>query len=212
MNFYQTLANQGSYAVLDDAIIADMNAITSYEHRILIAMPSLQDSWFEKTVIYIAEDNEYGTMGLVLNLKHEFDVEKLLNHFDLEIKITEDPILSDPVLVGGPVEMEHGFILHAPEGNWEKSMPLVDNLAMTVSEDLLKAIAEGTGPDRFVACLGFAGWEKGQLAEEMSSNSWLSIPYNDALVFDIPAHDKWRVALGTLGIQPEFLSMEAGHG
>lgn len=189
-----------------------MNSLSSYEHTILIAMPSLEDSWFEKAVIYIVEDNEHGSMGLVLNLPHEFTIEKLLTHFDLDILNQDTELLSQRVLVGGPVEMEHGFILHTPEGYWEKSMPLRDGLAMTVSEDLLKSVAKGQGPDRMLACLGFAGWEKGQLENEVQSNNWLSIPYNDSLIFDIPTHDKWRVALGTLGIQPEFLSMEAGHG
>lgn len=188
-----------------------MNTLTNYEHRILIAMPTLTNSWFEKTIVYIVEDNEFGSMGLVLNLPHEFTLEKLLSHFDLNIFHDDPSLMTKKVMLGGPVDMEHGFILHSPAGDWEKSMPLQDGLAMTVSEDLLKAVAEGKGPDKMLACLGFAGWEKGQLADEIAGNSWLSIPYNERLVFEVPSHDKWRVALGTLGIQPEFLSMEAGH-
>lgn len=185
---------------------------TSLEHHILIAMPNLQDSWFEKTVVYIVEDNEHGSMGLTLNLPHELDVEQLLKYFDLDM-LANLPYLHNRVQLGGPVDMEHGFVLHKDDMvDWQKSMPLQDGLAMTVSEDLLKAIAEGNGPSDFVAFLGFAGWDKGQLADEIQSNSWLSIPYNESLLFDVPNHDKWRVALSTLGISPEFLSMEAGHG
>lgn len=185
---------------------------TSLEHHLLIAMPSLDGTWFEKTLIYIVEDTEDGTMGLTLTQPHAFNVEELLDHFELDLE-PELPYLNDKVLIGGPVDMEHGFVLHEDTGTlWQKSMPLSGGLAMSVSEDLLKAIAKGTGPRRFLTCLGFAGWENGQLADEIKSNSWLTIPYNDSLVFDLPFEDKWKVALKTLGIAPEFLSMEAGHG
>lgn len=183
----------------------------SLEHQILIAMPTLTNSWFDKTVVYIVEDNEYGSMGLTLNLPHSINIEQLLEHFNLVADQSLD-YLNQKVLLGGPVEMEHGFILHKDDNQtWQKSLPLRDNLVMTVSEDFLKALAQGTGPKKFIACLGFAGWEKGQLADEIQGNSWLSIPYNESLLFEVPTHDKWRVALGTLGISPEFLSMEAGH-
>ncbi|BBP42748.1 YqgE/AlgH family protein [Thiosulfativibrio zosterae] len=183
----------------------------SLEHQILIAMPTLTNSWFDKTVVYVVEDNEYGSMGLTLNLPHSFTIENLLEHFTLNADQTL-PYLDQKVLLGGPVEVEHGFILHEDTGqSWQKSLPLQNGLVMSVSEDLLKAIAEGTGPQKFIACLGFAGWEKGQLADEIQGNSWLTIPYNESLLFEVPTHDKWRVALGTLGIAPEFLSMEAGH-
>lgn len=187
-----------------------MNSLNSFQHQILIAMPSLEDTWFEKTVIYIAEDNQYGSMGLVINLPHKLTIAQLLEHFELEISNDSDS-MEDFVLMGGPVDVEHGFILHKSEANWQKSMPLADGLSMTVSEDLLKAIAEGDGPSKFMACLGFAGWEKGQLEQEIQNNSWLTIPYNESLMFDVPIDSRWQVALGTLGISPEHLSLDAGH-
>ncbi|WP_178862117.1 YqgE/AlgH family protein [Thiomicrorhabdus cannonii] len=187
-----------------------MKEIQSLEHHFLIAMPSLDDSWFEKTVIYMVEDNEYGSMGLVLNLPHELTLSQLLEHFELHVEQGLH-YLENTVLMGGPVDMERGFILHTPPGQWKSSMPLQDNLAMTVSEDLLKAFAEGTGPEKFKVCLGFAGWKPGQLAQEIQDNSWLTIPYNQSLLFDTPIETTWEVALGTLGISPEFLTAEAGH-
>lgn len=187
-----------------------MDANYSLEHNFLIAMPSLADSWFEKTVIYMVEDNEYGSMGLVINLPHKLTIQQLLEHFKLEFE-TDNPLLDEIVLMGGPVDMEHGFILHQEIGDWQKSLPLQDNLAMTVSEDLLQAIADNQGPKKLIACLGFAGWEKGQLQQEIQNNSWLTIPYNAALLFDVPIDSKWEVALGTLGISPEHLSLDAGH-
>ncbi len=187
-----------------------MDANYSLEHHFLIAMPSLADSWFEKTVIYMVEDNDFGSMGLVINLPHKLTVQELLEHFKLSVDQT-NPKLDDNVLMGGPVDMEHGFILHHGQSAWQKTLPLQDDLAMTVSEDLLKAIARNEGPKHFIACLGFAGWEKGQLQKEIQENSWLTIPYNQTLLFEVPIDRKWEVALGTLGIAPEHLSIDAGH-
>ena len=187
-----------------------MKEMHSLEHHFLIAMPSLDDSWFEKTVIYIVEDNDLGSMGLVINLPHKLAINDLLEHFDYAVE-GHYHYLDNGVLIGGPVDMERGFILHQPIGNWKSSMTLSDTLAMTVSEDLLKALTHGEGPDDFIICLGFAGWQPGQLAQELNENSWLTIPYNETLLFKTPAESKWAVALSTLGISPEFLSVEAGH-
>ncbi|KDN95681.1 YqgE/AlgH family protein [Hydrogenovibrio marinus] len=187
-----------------------MTSLTSFQHQILIAMPSLENTWFERTVIYMVEDNKHGSMGLVINLPHKLTTAQLLEHFKLEIQ-KDSPMLEEPVLIGGPVDVEHGFILHKSEDCWQKSMALQDGLSMTVSEDLLKAIADGTGPEKFLTCLGFAGWEKGQLQQEIQDNSWLTIPYNESLLFDVPVESRWEVAMGTLGVSPENLSSDAGH-
>lgn len=187
-----------------------MKEMQSLEHHFLISMPTLDDSWFEKTVIYIVEDNELGSMGLVINLPHKLSITDLLEHFDY-MPTDDYPYLRNDVMIGGPVDMERGFILHRPHGKWNSSMTLEDNLAMTVSDDLLQALTRDEGPNDFIVCLGFSGWQPGQLAQELQSNSWLTIPYNEALLFDTPVETKWEVALGTLGISPEFLSMEAGN-
>lgn len=187
-----------------------MKQLHSLEHSFLVAMPSLDNSWFEKTVIYIVEDNEHGSMGLVINLPHKLDVRSLLEH--LEYPYTErNHHLNEPVVMGGPVDLERGFILHQSGGTWKSSISLDDNLNMTVSEDFLEAVSSDEAPDDFVVCLGFAGWEPGQLSEELQDNSWLTIPYNASLLFETPMEQRWEVALGTLGIAPEFLSSEAGH-
>lgn len=188
-----------------------MNQMQSLEHHFLIAMPALENSWFEKTVIYIVEDNQHGTMGLVINLPHKnLNIRELLEHFDLPIHEGSD-YLEDQVLIGGPVDLERGFILHDSQGQWKSSMDLPDNLNMTVSEDFLDALSEDLAPKNFITCLGFSGWEPGQLAQEIQENSWLTIPFNHSLLFETPIDKRWEVALGTLGISPEFLSSEAGH-
>ena len=187
-----------------------MNQMQTLEHNFLVAMPTLENSWFEKTVIYMVEDNKYGSMGLVINLPNKINMSELLDHFSLPHPDNDD-FLEKPVLLGGPVDLERGFILHKGSGNWESSMALPDNLNMTVSEDLLEEVSTNKIPERFTVCLGFAGWEPGQLAEEIQQNSWLTIPYNETLLFETPVETRWQVALGTLGVSPEFLSAEAGH-
>lgn len=187
-----------------------MNQMPSLEHHFLIAMPSLNDSWFEKTVIYILEDNDQGTTGLVINLAHSFNIHELLEHFTLEAD-PDSTFLDQMVLRGGPVDMERGFILHTPAGEWKNSVPLQEGLAMTVSDDFIEALSKNQTPEKFLVCLGFSGWKPGQLAQELQSNSWLTIPYNHSLLFDIPLDTKWEVALETLGVSPEFLTIEAGH-
>ncbi len=187
-----------------------MNQMNSLEHHFLIAMPALENSWFEKTVIYIVEDNQHGAMGLVINLPNKINTIELLEHFDLPIPEGAD-YLEQRVLIGGPVDLERGFILHNGNREWKSSMSLPDNLNMTVSEDFLEALSVGDAPEHFLVCLGFAGWEPGQLANEIQENSWLTIPYNQSLLFETQIEERWQVALGTLGISPEFLSSEAGN-
>lgn len=188
-----------------------MNQLHSLEHHFLIAMPVLENSWFEKTVIYMVEDNEHGSMGLVINIPNKkLVISELLEHFNMPVPDNVD-YLDDDVLIGGPVDLERGFILHDSGGKWKTSMDLPDNISMTVSEDFLAALSENIAPKNFIACLGFAGWEPGQLASEIQSNSWLTIPFNYSLLFDTPMEKRWEVALGTLGISPEFLSSEVGH-
>ncbi len=187
-----------------------MNKPLSFEHQILISMPSLDNSWFKKTVIYVVEDNIQGSMGLVLNLPHKFNFSQLLKYFKFDLSLN-DSLQNKPVLIGGPLDMEHGFVLYKGGSKWKQSIDLEDNLSLSVSEDILKAIGKGEGPEDFIACLGFAGWDAGQLAREINENSWLTIPYNEALLFEVSQSNKWNVALGTLGVSPEFLSTEVGR-
>lgn len=192
------------------AIIVDMKQIHSLEHSFLVAMPNLDNGWFEKTVIYIVEDNEHGSMGLVINSPNKLNVKDLLDHFHLPLPMDSDKV-DDQVLLGGPVDHERGFILHRPQGEWKSSISLPDNMAMTVSEDFLEAVSNETAPADFLICLGFSGWEPQQLAQEIQENSWLTIPFNASLLFETPIEQRWEVALGTLGIHPSALSAQAGN-
>ncbi|MDY0136718.1 MAG: YqgE/AlgH family protein [Thiomicrospira sp.] len=187
-----------------------MNSAHSLQHHLLIAMPSLDESWFAKTVIYVVDDNAKGSSGLVINKPHDLRVAQILEHFHIHAD-SQRSDLQGTVLMGGPVDMERGFILHQPQGDWQNSVDLPDRLGLTVSEDFLHAIAEGRAPHDYQLCLGLASWAKGQLADEIQRNSWLTAPYNASLLFETPIEQRWKVALGMLGVSPEFLSAEAGH-
>ncbi len=187
-----------------------MKQLPSLEHHFLIAMPSLNGSWFEKSVIYIMEDNEHGTTGFVINSPQKFQVHDLLDHFNFRPPENVS-YLNQSILRGGPVDVEQGFIFHKPEGQWKSSVSLPDGLTMTFSDDFVEALSKNQAPNDFLICLGFSGWKPNQLAQEIQSNSWLTIPYNESLLFDTPVDKKWQVALETLGVSPEFLTLEAGH-
>ncbi len=187
-----------------------MKQLPSLEHHFLIAMPSLNGSWFEKSVIYIMEDNEHGTTGFVINSPQNFQVQDLLDHFNFPHP-NNASYLEQPILRGGPVDVEQGFIFHKPEGQWKSSVSLPDGLTMTFSDDFVEALSKNQVPNDFLICLGFSGWKSNQLAQEIQSNSWLTIPYNESLLFNTPVDKKWQTALETLGVSPEFLTLEAGH-
>lgn len=187
-----------------------MKSAHSLQHQFLIAMPSLDDSWFEKTVIYIIEDNDEGSTGLVVNKPHSLSVGQILEHFHIHAELSPNE-LNETILMGGPVDIERGFILHQPVGDWQNTVDLDHNLGLTVSEDFLQALAKGSAPKDHIICLGTASWGKGQLASEIQRNNWLTAPYNASLIFETPLEARWKVALGMLGVSPEFLSGEAGH-
>lgn len=190
-----------------------IDTLSSYQHQLLIANPSLDNSWFEKVVIYIAEDNEQQTTGLVLNKPHQFRINELLDYFKFNPTGTTDSRqeLNEPVRSGGPVDKEQGFILHRHAEQWSNSIELDDGLILSTSEAFLKAIAADEAAKPYLVFLGVASWHPGQLTEEIQRNSWLTCPYDPELVFDVPLEHHWHRALDSLGIDPAFLSSEAGH-
>lgn len=187
-----------------------MNEHTSLAHHFLVAMPSLDGTEFERSVIYIVEDTPDGTMGLMVNKSTGHPLREILESLDIPI-LQNSPALELPVHEGGPIDQEHGFILHQSPGNWRSSILLQDELAMTASLDLLEAIGKGDVPDKLLVTLGYTGWAASQLQEELSQNSWLTIPYSRLIMFDLPDDEKWEMALSYLGVSLEFLSAEAGH-
>jgi len=177
--------------------------------QLLIAMPAMTDPNFARTVTYICEHNDRGALGLVINRPLEMDLGDVFAQLNLTNCDTD--MSGRPVLFGGPVQMERGFVLHEPEGTWESSMTIDHAIQVTTSQDILVAMAEGRGPTRSAVALGYAGWGAGQLEQEITANSWLSAPANAGILFDTPFEDRWQESARLLGIDLSAMSPDAGH-
>lgn len=181
----------------------------SLENHFLIAMPSLEDPFFARRVVYICEHNEEGAMGLVINHPLELTLEELLKQ--AELVSGGDSALDTPVYLGGPVSPERGFVLHTPQASWASSLRLTPDLMITTSRDILEAMGTDAEPDDYLILLGYSGWSAEQLEDEIKENSWLVIPADSHLLFDTPCDDRWHKAAECLGIDIRMLGSEAGH-
>lgn len=179
------------------------------ENNFLIAMPSMDESYFKKSVIYICEHNEEGAMGLIINAPINLSVNELLQQVDKNK--APSPTLSTPVLSGGPVSKDRGFVLHSLQSGWGSSMILNDNVMITTSKDILLALGTEQSPEKFLIALGYAGWAPGQLEEELKDNFWLTTPANDTILFDTPIEQRWQKATEQLGFDIAHLSSDIGH-
>lgn len=179
-------------------------------NHFLIATPSLKDPTFSKTVTYICEHNNKGALGIIINRPiQEIKLDQIFT--EMEITITNHN-LEQTVYSGGPVHPEQGFILHSPSGNWSSSLKIADNIALTTSKDILTAIAQGQeAVNHSLIALGYAGWGEGQLEQELTSNSWLSVPADPNIIFSTPIESRWQKAMQLLGIDLTFLSNHIGH-
>lgn len=176
----------------------------------LIAMPSLEDPNFHGTVTYLCAHNDDGAMGIVINRPLDISLGEVLTH--LKIEVQDDAVANSPVLQGGPVQTERGFVIHEPCGSWDSVLQVSDAIAVATSHDILRSMAQGNGPKRAVVALGYAGWGAGQLEREVLDNAWLSAPAENNIIFDTDAEDRWSQATRTLGVDPQRLVGEAGHG
>lgn len=177
--------------------------------HLLIAMPALADPNFHRTVTYLCAHSEEGAMGLVINRPTDLKLADVLGQ--MEIPTTNHAVNDMPVLQGGPVSRERGFVLHQPAGDWEATLRVSDRIGVATSRDILSEIAGGRGPCRSLVALGYAGWGAGQLEQEVLDNAWLSGPSHDSILFDTPYEERWESAARLLGIDPGRLSTQAGH-
>ena len=177
--------------------------------QLLIAMPTMTDPRFEKSVIYMCAHNADGAMGLVINRAIDsLTFPELLEQLEIDSGSGGDQIR---VLFGGPVEQARGFVLHSPDYIQDASLVVDDNVVLTATIDILRAIADGTGPNNCLLALGYAGWGAGQLDSEIKSNGWLSVDADEELVFGCNLDEKWERAMTKIGIDPRMLSDAAGH-
>lgn len=177
--------------------------------QLLIAMPGMGDPRFQRSVIYMCAHGDEGAMGLVVNkLFGSITFKDLLEQLDAKIG---EPEVNLPVHYGGPVESGRGFVLHSTDYLREGSLVVDDEVALTATIDILRAMAEGRGPKRSLLLLGYAGWGPGQLDSEIQANGWLNAPCDDNLLFDEDLEGKWRRSIAKIGANLTTLSAEAGH-
>jgi len=183
--------------------------------QVLIAMPSIGDDRFARSVIYMCAHSEQGAMGLIIN-----KAAPLMRFGDLiaQLDVVEDnqqpaeALMEMPVLYGGPVEQGRGFVLHSSDYfTPDSSLPVSDTIALTATVDILRAMAGGRGPARAIIALGYAGWAPGQLENEIQNNGWLTCAADEALLFDLDFDDRYEAALRKLKVDPAMLSSDAGH-
>ena len=186
-----------------------MNEFPSLKDHFLIAMPNLHDPDFYQSVTYIIEHDAEGAMGMVINHPMEVDISELFEQLD--INPNENFIGTKKIMSGGPVQVDRGFIVHSPTGDWESSLKLNKDIAVTTSIDILTAISKDKGPKEVEVILGYAGWGAGQLDQEMLENAWLSVPANPEILFHTPANKRWEKAAELIGVDINQLSTQAGH-
>lgn len=186
-----------------------MQTDSSLTNQLLIAMPGMLDPNFSTTVTLICEHNDDGALGIVINRPTTLKLGGLFEQLSVD---DADPGTADnPVLSGGPIGTERGFVLHGPEQSYENTLAVSDSISLTLSRDIIDAMATGEGPDQSLVALGYAGWEPGQLEDEMLANSWLNVPATPEIVFDLPFEDRWDSAARTLGIDIACMPVDAGH-
>lgn len=178
-------------------------------NHFLIAMPAMQDPNFGGTVVFLAEHNEKGALGLVVNRTIDMTMQALFEKVNLELEI--GPIGAAPVFYGGPVQTDRGFVLHQPVGSWNSTLAVGGTVGLTSSKDILEAVARGDGPPQIMVTLGYAGWGPGQLENELAQNAWLTVKADPGLIFEVPVEDRLARAFALLGIDPLMLSDAAGH-
>jgi len=178
-------------------------------NHFLIAMPGLMDDNFNQAVTYICEHDKNGTFGIIINRESEITLNDVMQQ--MKIPYPPEKQTNIPVLTGGPVQSNRGFILHRPTGNWDSSLIVTDTVALTTSRDILEAIADDRGPDDNIIALGYAGWGPGQLEQEMAANTWLSCPAEQQIIFETPVEQRWQAAADLIGVDLQLLSHDAGH-
>jgi len=184
-------------------------ALVNLTHHFLIAMPSMTDPNFARSLTYICEHNEQGALGVVVNRPIDMTLRALFEQ--IEIPLLDDERGQMPVYFGGPVQVDRGFVLHRPAGEWQSTLAIRGDIGLTTSRDILQAVGEGRGPGQLLVSLGYAGWAPGQLEQELTQNSWLTVGADLDLVFSLPAEQRLPAAMQLLGIDLTRLSDEVGH-
>lgn len=178
--------------------------------KLLIAMPQLTDTRFQQSLIYICGHDEQGAMGIVINRAIEtHTLSELMKQLNLDGDFSH--LEEELVFFGGPVEIGRGFVLHSNDYHQEGTVEVGPEISLTATLDILDSIAQDKGPKQRLCALGYAGWSAGQLENEIQSNCWLQSEATPQMLFEVTPEARWEKALENMGIQPELLSIDAGH-
>lgn len=183
--------------------------MSSLRDHFLIAMPAMGDANFNETVTYICKHDEEGAVGIVVNKPSDVLVGELFDQLSLDGE--EQSVADEPVLNGGPVTPDRGFVLHQSDAEFDSTFDPQALVKVTVSLDVLTSMASGQGPAPALVALGYAGWGAGQLEAEMAANAWLSVPADPAIIFETPFEQRWTAAAGLLGVDIHQIASYAGH-
>jgi len=175
----------------------------------LIAMPNMVDPHFSRTLTYVCEHNEQGALGLVVNRPLDMTLSALLSQ--VEVSHAAPMLQKIPVHFGGPVQVDRGFVLHQPVGEWQSTLAVNGRIGLTTSKDVLVAVGNGEGPVKLLVTLGYAGWAPGQLENELAQNAWLTVQAAPEVIFDLPCEERLPAAMQLLGIDFARLSEQVGH-
>lgn len=185
------------------------------DHQFLVAMPGMQDERFARSVIYMCAHSEEGAMGIIINQVQELQFPDLMVQLGIldEKQAIRLPSPARDLIIrnGGPVDRSRGFVLHSDDYMVESTMPVSDDICLTATVDILRAISSGRGPRHALMALGYSGWGAGQLEDEIAQNGWLTCPANTELLFDADIDHKYERILASIGINPMHLSSQAGH-
>ena len=175
----------------------------------LIAMPAMEDPYFAKSLVYVAEHNDQGALGVIVNRPIDMDIATLFQKIDVPFESTTLARL--PVFFGGPVPTDRGFVLHRPLGSWQSTLAVNQEVGLTTSRDVLVSVGQDGNPRDMVITLGYSGWGAGQLEHELAQNAWLTVPANSRILFELPHEEKLASALELLGVDLANLAGQAGH-
>jgi putative transcriptional regulator len=178
-------------------------------NQLLIALPALAETNFSRSVALICQHDDDGAMGIVVNRRSEYTLGEVLGQMGLDGG--SETLRAQPVLAGGPVHPERGFVLHDGGPRWDSTLAITDSLFLTTSRDILEAMTRGEGPDNALVALGCAGWGSGQLEHELTENDWLTAPADAELLFTLPLEARWQAAAGRIGVDFAHLADYSGH-
>lgn len=178
-------------------------------NQVLIALPALDDPNFSRSVTLICQHDADGAMGVMVNRASEYTLGEVFRQMGIESD--DEALCARPVIAGGPVHPERGFVLHDGGRGWDSSLAIADGLYVTTSRDVLEAMARGEGPELAAVALGCAGWGSGQLEHELVENSWLTAPADRELLFELPLELRWQAAAGRIGVDLARIADYSGH-